>query len=202
MKESFVNEARLESKRHPNLVDVDAFPESHGFPFKFMEYVEGGSLKQRLKQSNRLRPERALEIVEDVARALAWDNENEDSRIVHRDIKPANILLTEDGQAKLTDFGLAKLDRDDPGASLANSQQQPSTLHYMSPEQAEGRSTLTPKSDMFALGVVLYEMLTGEHPFHGEDDAESSSSRTSSRRRCPSATKRFRQPYATCSARC
>lgn len=174
MRESFRNEASLESGRHPNLVHVDAYFEKQGYPFKIMEYVEGGSLGDLLDQAGRIQPGRALEIFKDVSEALAWVNEGdvaEDSDVVHRDIKPANILLEQGGTAKLTDFGLAKIDRGDSEDSLAASGRQPGTLKYMSPEQAGGQPALTRRSDMFSLGVVLYEMVTGEHPFRGDGNA-------------------------------
>lgn len=168
---SFRNEAALESERHENLVHVDAYFEKHGFPLKFMEFVEAGSVGELLDGAHRLAPDRALAIVADTVEALAWVNR--DGPVVHRDIKPANILLADDGTAKLTDFGLAKIDRDDPEASLAHGDQQPGTLKYMSPEQATGSSPISPRSDMFSLGIVLYEMITGEHPFlSGDANAE------------------------------
>lgn len=169
MRDSFRNEASLESGRHPNLVHVDAYFEKKGFPFKIMEYVEGGGLDDLLDQAGRLDPDRSLSIIEDVCEALSWVNRDADSEVVHRDIKPANILLARDGTAKLTDFGLAKLDRDEMEDSLAASGQQPGTLHYMSPEQARGDAPITPRSDQFSIGVVLYEVITGEHPFRGDE---------------------------------
>jgi serine/threonine protein kinase len=169
IRNSFRNEAALESERHENLVHVDAYFEKNGFPLKFMEFVEGGSIDQLLDSAGRIPPDRALGLIEDTVQALAWVNQDEP--VVHRDIKPANILLADDGTAKLTDFGLAKVDREDPEASLARQDQQPGTLKYMSPEQATGSAAITASSDMFSLGIVLYEMVTGEHPFLSGTDA-------------------------------
>jgi YD repeat-containing protein len=148
--------------RHPNVVGLIEAGEQDGRPYFVMELVTGGSLERRLA-GPRLPPGEAAEMVETLARAAAFAHQQ---GIVHRDLKPGNILLAEDGTPKLNDFGLARqLDADtrqtNTGAVLG-------TPRYMSPEQAEGRpERIGPATDVWALGVILYEMLTGTTPFAG-----------------------------------
>jgi eukaryotic-like serine/threonine-protein kinase len=150
--------ARLQ---HPNIVQIYEVAEHQGQPFCSLEFVAGGTLATRLAGTPQP-PRQAAEW----ARTLAWAMDAAHERgIVHRDLKPHNVLLTEDGSLKITDFGLAKrLDADDgqtrTGAVMG-------TPAYMAPEQAAGQKEVGPQADVYALGVILYEMLTGRPPFKG-----------------------------------
>jgi predicted Ser/Thr protein kinase len=156
--------------RHPNIIQLHGVGEAEGRPFLEMEYVAGGSLADRLDGTPR--PPRAMaELVEALARAL---HEAHRLGVVHRDVKPANVLIAEDGTPKLTDFGLAKL----LGASanpvaMTRSGALLGTPSYMAPEQADGRTReVGPAADVHALGVLLYELLTGRRPFPGPSVVE------------------------------
>jgi serine/threonine protein kinase len=148
--------------QHPNIVQIFEIGEQDKHPYLALEYVAGGSLAHHL-QGAPLAPRRVAEVMLHLARAIQHAHE---LGIVHRDLKPANVLLTEAGIPKIADFGLAKrLDQDsgqtDPGAILGS----PS---YMAPEQAEGRiADVSAATDIYALGAILYEMLTGRPPFNG-----------------------------------
>lgn len=154
----FLKEARSAAKlSHSNLVQSYAIGEDGGFIYMAMTYVKGETLKARLKREGRIPPDEALHIVQQVAEALcyAW----EESRLIHRDVKPENIMLTDGGVVKLTDLGLAMRDSDwRADMEISGS---PS---YMSPEQFAGEP-LDTRSDIYSLGVTLYQMLTGELPF-------------------------------------
>jgi formylglycine-generating enzyme required for sulfatase activity len=145
--------------KHPNVVQVYDVGESGGLPYFSLEYVEGGSLDRKLAGTP-LPPNEAAALVETLARALAAAHA---AGLVHRDLKPANILLTPDGTPKVTDFGLAKkLDSAGPTATGAVM----GTPSYMAPEQAGGKSKeIGPATDVYALGAILYECLTGRPPF-------------------------------------
>jgi WD40 repeat protein/tRNA A-37 threonylcarbamoyl transferase component Bud32 len=152
--------ARLQ---HPNVVQVHEVGEQDGRPFLALEYLEGGSLARQL--SGTPRPARAAaELVETLARAVhAAHGRN----IVHRDLKPDNVLLAADGTPKIADFGLAKLLDDEQGQTGSGSVL--GTPSYMAPEQAQGRTRdIGPATDVYALGAILYELLTGRPPFKAE----------------------------------
>jgi tRNA A-37 threonylcarbamoyl transferase component Bud32 len=160
--ERFAREARaLARLNHPQIVAVHDFGEAGGFPFLIMEYVDGVNLRQLL-QSGRLEPAQALAIVPQLCDALQYAHEE---GIVHRDIKPENILLDRRGRVKIADFGLAKLTRRSVAEfTLTGSRQVMGTLDYMAPEQRTNPQDVDHRADIYALGVVLYEMLTGELP--------------------------------------
>jgi serine/threonine-protein kinase len=160
----FLHEARSAAAlQHPGIAAVFDFGESEvedGLPFLVMEYVEGRTLSQVLADGP-LDPERARGLVEQAAVALATAH---DAGLVHRDIKPANLMVTDDDVVKITDFGIARAGE---GLALTETGQLMGTPSYLSPEQAEGHSA-TPSSDVYALGVVLFECLTGHRPFVAE----------------------------------
>jgi tetratricopeptide (TPR) repeat protein len=154
--------------RHPNVVDVYDFGTHDGLPYFSMAYLPGGSLADRLKGEPQP-PAYAAETVERLARAA---QEAHSHGIVHRDLKPANVLLDADGTPKVSDFGLAKLlDTSDGPRTATNAIL--GTPIYMAPEQAAGRaSEVGPAADVYALGVMLYEMLTGRVPIRGATSRE------------------------------
>jgi WD40 repeat protein len=158
---------KLASLRHPNIVAIYEFGEEHGCPYFSMEFMEGGSLAQKLA-AGPLPSQEAAEAVLLLTRAVHHAHQE---HIIHRDLKPANILLTAEGIPKISDFGLAKtLDEEDgqtdPGAVLG-------TPSYMAPEQAAGQQSKVGKAtDVYGLGALLYEMLTGRPPFRGETRQE------------------------------
>jgi dienelactone hydrolase/predicted Ser/Thr protein kinase len=163
LKERFLIEARAAAAlSHPNICVIHEIGESEERPFIAMEYVEGETLRDRIKRGP-LKPEEALDYAVQIAAGLG---EAHGKGIIHRDIKSANIMVTKKGQAKVMDFGLAKLRG---GSSLTKSQTTLGTVAYMSPEQARG-GDLDQRTDLWSLGVVLYEMLTGELPFRGDRD--------------------------------
>jgi eukaryotic-like serine/threonine-protein kinase len=168
----FVREARAASQlNHPGICTIHDIQDLDGHPFIVMEKLEGTSLKERIR-GHAMPVDELLDVGIQVADALAASHAK---GIIHRDIKPANIFITPTGQAKILDFGLAKLSR-----GLGSSDETPvedsltavgvipGTAVYMSPEQARGEE-LDPRSDLFSLGVVLYEMSTGKKPFSGDN---------------------------------
>ena len=163
LKERFLIEAQAAAAlSHPNICVIHEVGESEGQSFIAMEYVEGETLRDKIKKGP-LAAEAALAIASQIAAGLG---EAHRKGIIHRDIKSANIMVTDKGQAKVMDFGLAKLRG---GSSLTKSQTTLGTVAYMSPEQARG-DELDGRTDLWSLGVVLFEMLTGEVPFKGDRD--------------------------------
>jgi tetratricopeptide (TPR) repeat protein len=162
--ERFRREARAMARLdHPNIVALYDIGEDGGRAFFVCQYISGGDLRGALREAGGPLPiERTLSIAEDLCRALAFAHEH---GIVHRDVKPANIWLTSDGAAKLGDFGLA-IAVGQSRVTLAGSVV--GTAAYMAPEQAHGQPA-DARSDLYALGCVLYEMLTGQPPFPGAD---------------------------------
>src|SRR5882757_766274 len=157
--ERFRQEARAVAKlSHPNVVSVIDAGEDGGYPYIVFEYVEGETLKARINRIGPLDVQEALAYAIEIARGLTVAHAR---KMVHRDIKPQNILIDAEGRAKLTDFGISRqLEQD----GMTATGRVLGTTDYVAPEQAMGRRT-DQRSDIYALGVVLYEMLTGEVPF-------------------------------------
>src|ERR1700756_4417006 len=161
--ERFRREARAVAQlSHPHIVGVIDYGEDDGRPYIVFEYVEGETLKERIRRNGRLPITEAGAYAIEIARALGTAHAR---HIVHRDVKPQNVLIDEEGSAKVTDFGIART-LDEEG--LTADGRVLGTTDYVSPEQALGRP-VTGQSDLYSLGVVLYEMLTGEVPFKGEN---------------------------------
>ncbi|MDY0166023.1 MAG: serine/threonine-protein kinase [Thermoguttaceae bacterium] len=161
--ERFTREARaLARLSHPNIVAVYDFGRTAAGLFYFlMEFVDGVNLRQAIRAGS-MSPKEALAIVPQICDALQFAH---DEGIVHRDIKPENVLLDKRGRVKIADFGLAKLLGHAPGGvSLTGTQQVMGTLRYMAPEQMEGTKAVDHRADIYSLGVVFYELLTGEVP--------------------------------------
>ena len=160
--ERFTREGRVLARlSHPNIVAVHDFGESGGFCFLIMEYVDGVNLRQAMR-AGRFTPEQALNIIPAICDALQFAHTQ---GVLHRDIKPENILLDSKGRVKIADFGIAKiLDENGDAMLLTQSGAKLGTAPYMAPEQIEQPASVDHRADIYSLGVVFYEMLTGELP--------------------------------------
>ncbi|MCP4289575.1 MAG: protein kinase [Gammaproteobacteria bacterium] len=162
MVERFVREGEaLRQLNHPNIVKMLAASEQDGRHFLVMEYVSGGSLQELIAADGPLPINRVLEISLDVADALTRAHR---LNIIHRDLKPPNVLLAEDGTPRLTDFGIARMV---DSTQITESGLMVGTLNYLSPEGCDGQA-LDERTDIWAFGVILFEMLTGDRPFSGD----------------------------------
>ncbi len=152
------------SLSHPNIVSIYDVGQENGLPYLVMEYVEGLTLKRIIQKEGPLSPAETVNLGVQVCAALAHAHEK---GIIHRDIKSHNILVTPGGRVKVTDFGLARV-LSVPSATVTQSGTVMGSVHYLSPEQARGEET-GPKSDLYSLGVVLYETVSGRLPFQGDN---------------------------------
>lgn len=161
---NFVSKFRVEAQSaaglaHPNIVSVYDVGEDNGMHYIVMELIEGITLKQYIKRKGRLTVKEAVSIAIQVAQGIECAHNN---KIIHRDIKPQNIIISKEGKVKVTDFGIARA----ASSNTINSNAMGS-VHYISPEQARG-GYIDEKSDIYSLGITIYEMLTGEVPFDGD----------------------------------
>src|SRR5215212_2268225 len=157
--ERFRREARaVASLNHPHIVTVIDAGEDEGAPYIVFEYVRGETLKERIRTVGRLPVPEAVAYAIEIGRALSCAHSH---RLVHRDVKPQNVLIDPDGRAKVTDFGIA---RSMEAKGLTATGRVLGTTDYVSPEQALSHQ-VTEQSDIYSLGIVLYEMLTGEAPY-------------------------------------
>ncbi|MGH7514480.1 MAG: serine/threonine-protein kinase, partial [Gemmatimonadales bacterium] len=162
--ERFLAEIKLTANlQHPHILPLFDSGEADSHLFYVMPFVEGESLRSRLNREKQLPVAEAVRIATEVASALDYAHRH---GVVHRDIKPENILL-HDGRALVADFGIALAASKAGGNRMTETGMSLGTPHYMSPEQAMGERDITARSDVYALGVVLYEMLTGDPPFTG-----------------------------------
>lgn len=162
--ETFVKKFRVEAQAaaglsHPNIVNVYDVGEENGIHYIVMELVQGITLKKYIEMKGKLEIKEALNISVQIASGLQAAHDN---RIIHRDIKPQNIIMSRDGKVKVTDFGIAKM-----ADSTTVTTNAAGSVHYISPEQARGGYS-DAKSDIYSLGITMYEMLTGRVPFEGE----------------------------------
>jgi eukaryotic-like serine/threonine-protein kinase len=166
--ERFRREAHVASKlEHRGIVGVFDVGQDGGRHFYAMEYVEGPTLEDHLKGAAPLMPDEAVELLEALAEAIHFAHER---RVIHRDLKPANVLLNANNEAFVLDFGLAKLS--DESLELTKTGAALGTPYYMAPEQIKSPKDVDTRVDVFALGVILYELMTGVRPFQGQTAGE------------------------------
>ncbi|MBI9043952.1 MAG: serine/threonine protein kinase [Anaerolineaceae bacterium] len=160
----FDREAKTLAKlNHPNIVSILDYGDYQGMPYLVMEYISGGTLKERMGQP--LHYKDAIQLVLPIAEALSEAHQN---NIIHRDIKPANILIDENGSPLLSDFGISKiLESDSEAAALTGTGVGIGTPEYMAPEQGHGKK-IDQRADIYALGIVFYELVTGKKPFQAD----------------------------------
>src|SRR6266567_3565453 len=157
----FQNESRAAGVlNHPNIVTIYDAGEQDGIFYIAMEFIEGITLHELMAEKRVLPADEVIQLARQICCGLDYAHSN---GIVHRDVKPANIMITPNGTVKIMDFGIAK-----SGGSVTNTGQILGTPNYMSPEQVKGRP-LDGRADLFSMGVILYEMLTGEKPFAGQN---------------------------------
>src|SRR5438552_11629813 len=161
----FQREAKAASSlQHPNIVQVYDYGQTEGNYYIVMEYIDGANLHRYLRNKRMLAVDRAIIIAHDVALGLGAAHRRS---IVHRDVKPQNVLVGKDGSIKLTDFGIASVYKDINAERLTTTGMTLGTVQYYAPEQAQGE-IVQPAADVYALGIVMYEMLTGRPPFDGD----------------------------------
>ncbi len=164
--QDFVRRFRKEAQAaaalsHPNIINIYDVGEEDDIHYIVMEYVQGKTLKEVIRENGRIPVEDAVEILRQITEAI---NHAHSNQVIHRDIKPQNIMVSRNGQAKVMDFGIAIAVN---AATVTNDEQVMGSVHYFSPEQAKGNFT-GEQSDIYSLGIVFYEMLTGKLPYSGE----------------------------------
>lgn len=158
----FKREARaVASLSHPNIVNIHDIGQEDAMHYLVIEYIDGENLKEFIRKNKEITFQETLNIISQICEALQHAHDN---NIVHRDVKPQNILIANDGRVKLTDFGIAV----ETTETITNNDMVMGSVHYISPEQAQGKKA-TSRSDIYSLGVILYEMLTGRLPFTGDN---------------------------------
>jgi serine/threonine-protein kinase len=163
LRDRFYVEARSGILNHPNIVTVYEFGEHEGMPYIAMQFVAGDSLEKILRSGRKLSLLETLSITEQLCSGLGYAHQN---GVVHRDIKPANLIVEPDGKVKIVDFGIARLA--DQSTRLTKTDAVIGTFHYIAPERLKGEMS-DGRSDIWSVGVMLYQMLSGELPFNGED---------------------------------
>ena len=153
------------SLAHPNIVEMYDVGEDDGLYYIVMEYVDGKTLKQLLKKRGNLTLSEAIDIMLQLTDGMAHAH---DSYIVHRDLKPQNVMIKDDGQIKITDFGIAMALN---STQLTQTNSVMGSVHYLPPEQASGKGS-TIKSDIYSIGIIFYELLSGSLPFRGDNAVE------------------------------
>ena len=162
----FQREASAASRlSHPNVVDIYDVGESDGMHYIVMEFIRGRTLKQLIQQRGALRVSESIKIMTQLTSAIDHAHKH---NIIHRDIKPQNVLVKDDGTVKITDFGIA-IANDAVQLTLNNAVM--GSAHYLAPETAQGKEP-TAQVDIYSLGIVFYELLTGDVPFHGKTPTE------------------------------
>ncbi|ETR66880.1 MAG: serine/threonine protein kinase [Candidatus Magnetoglobus multicellularis str. Araruama] len=162
-KRRFYDEAKIQALlEHPNIIQITNFIEQDSNFYLFMEYVEGESLEDLINRKKRLSDDEAIRIIIDVLKGLQHAHE---LGVIHRDIKPSNIMITRDGIAKIMDFGIAMMLEDVQVAKGSAG-----TIQYMSPEQISQPKNINHRSDIYSIGIVLYQLLTGRIPFKGKTE--------------------------------
>ena len=164
IKKRFLQEAQAIAKlNHPNIIEIKDVSEAEGRPYYIMTYIQGGSLEDLLQREKKISPERAIEICKGILSALS---EVHKKGIIHRDIKPDNVLLGENGEPILIDFGIARVEEESTQKPKTGTGMTIGTVTYMSPEQLEGNN-IDYRTDIYSVGILLYELLIGEPPFKG-----------------------------------
>ena len=153
------------SLSHPNIVEVNDVGDDNGQYFIVMEYIEGKNLKDLLKKRGKLTVTEVVDIMSQISDGLSIAH---DSYIIHRDIKPQNIMILENGMVKITDFGIAMAMN---ATQLTQTNSVMGSVHYLPPEQASGKGS-TLKSDIYSMGIIFYELLSGSLPFKGDNAVE------------------------------
>ena len=167
---NFVSKFKAEAQSaaglsHPNIVEIYDVGEDGGDYYIVMEYIEGKNLKQLLKKRGKLTCAEVVDIMIQITSAMGVAH---DSLIIHRDLKPQNILIKDDGEIKITDFGIAMALN---ATQLTQTNSAMGSVHYFPPEQANGKGSSL-KSDVYSLGIMMYELLTGSLPFRGDNAVE------------------------------